>query len=68
MGQAMHKQGWSQTNASRKHYVDHGVPAEIPNSPEDIATPTPLRSHRILFVIKIPLGDPKGALGETRPW
>ena len=42
-------------------------PAEIPNSPEQIATPTSLRSHRILPVIKIPWGDPKGAPGETRP-
>ena len=32
-------------------------PAEIPNSPEQIATPTSLRFHRILPVIKIPLGD-----------
>ena len=42
-------------------------PPEIPNSPEEIATPTSLCSPRILSIIKIPLRDPKGAPGETRP-
>ena len=43
-----------------------GERAEIPNSPEEITTPTSLRSLRILLVIESPLGDPKGALGENR--
>ena len=42
-------------------------PAEIPNSPEEIATPTSLGSHRIRPVAETPLGDPKEAPGETRP-
>ena len=40
--------------------------AEIPNSPEEIATPTSLGSHRIRPVAEAPLGDPKEAPGETR--
>ena len=43
-----------------------GERAEIPNSPEEITTPTSLRSLRILLVTESPLGDPKGALGENR--
>ena len=43
------------------------APADIPNSPEEIATPTSLGSHRIRPVAEAPLGDPKGAPGETRP-
>ena len=43
-----------------------GKSAEIPNSPEEITTPTSLRSLRILLVTESPLGDPKGALGENR--
>ena len=41
--------------------------SEIPNSTEEIATPSRKCPHRTLPVIRNPLADPNGAPGESRP-